>query len=117
MGFDLAPEFRVTTERSHLIRARGHITAETLAEFAVDAILAKLAEALRPGSKMTKARIAEAVEAGAAIALQLAGVRLCAECAHPWSEHVAMRGCFDCGCTGRRPHATEAVPVPIVGGF
>jgi hypothetical protein len=106
MSIETAPAFRITTERSHLIRERGH-AAESVPELALDAVLAKLAEALLPRGQFTKEAIAEAVEAAVAIAHRLAGVAVCGGCDHGWGDHVAMRGCFECACTARRPHATE----------
>ena len=117
---DTAPAFRVTTERGHLQRDRGHYLAETLSEFALDALLAKLAEAMAPGRpEPTKVGLAEIVENAAKAAREQSWaareqswVEVCA-CGHGWGEHVG-HGCLACDLCWERPPAREVSWTPRV---
>lgn len=110
MSIQAFPALQVTTERAHLIQERGHALPESLAEFECDILLAKLAEAIRPGARPpTKELLAEVVIEATRLAHERAQACLC-RCGHRFSDHVSGRGCFECGCTNRRPHATELAP-------
>lgn len=115
---DTAPAFRVTAERGHLQRDRGHYVAETLSEFALDAVLAKLAEAMAPGRPQpTKGDLAALVESAASSAREkvwsareTAWTETCA-CGHGWAEHLGRAGCMQdggCDCRERAPRRDVA---------
>lgn len=116
MTIELAPAFEITTERSHLMRERGH-AAVSLPDHLVDTLLAKLAESIRPGRPApTKPELAALVHDCSVIAHEKTGLpftaRSCATaavctCGHPFGEHVGRHGCLDCACMARRPRTIE----------
>jgi hypothetical protein len=104
---------RIANTRYQLVTQRGH-AAETLDEFALAAVLAKLAEAVLPGApRPTKESIAAALEAAERLARAQVESEICA-CGHHADDHLGWIGCLECDCRERRPDATEAPWVPRV---
>lgn len=114
MSVQKIPALRIADARYRLVGQRGH-DAATLDEFALDSMLTKVAELLRPGTPApTKTSVAQAVEDAARIARERLNAREVCWCGHLWADHVGRGGCFECDvCLERRPIKAAAASEPM----
>lgn len=116
MSMRQIPALGVASARYGLLRDLGH-SPQCLGEYAMETLLTRLAEAVKPGRPApTKAELAELVTAAADTAREKTAARPRCECGHAWTEHVAGRGCFECECDNTRPSPAADMPVPLLIG-
>jgi hypothetical protein len=95
------PAMRVLDVRRAIGVQRGH-DAVTLDELMDDGLLAAIADLVKPGQRVTKAGLAQAVEDAKAKAAAQIGSDRC-WCGHAYTDHLARVGCLECdACSGKR---------------